>query len=47
MSEVQWTELVGVAEMRAYFPGSEIHRERVAGLTKSLVAVARTPSGRG
>lgn len=40
MSEVQWTELVGIAEMRAYFPGSEIHREKVAGLTKSLVAVA-------
>ena len=45
MSEVQWTELVGMAEMRAYFPGSGIHREKVAGLTKSLVAVAgATPS---
>lgn len=40
MSEVQWTELVGIAEMRAYFPGSRIHREKLAGLTKSLVAVA-------
>ena len=40
MSEVQWTELVGVAELRSYFPGSHIHHERVAGLTKSLVAVA-------
>lgn len=39
MSEVQWTELVGVAEMRSYFPSSHIHHERVAGLTKSLVAV--------
>lgn len=39
MSEVQWTELVGVAELRSYFPGSQIHREKVAGLTKSLVAV--------
>ena len=39
MSEVQWTELVGVAELRSYFPGSTIHHERVAGLTKSLVAV--------
>lgn len=39
MSEVQWTELVGVAELRSYFPAARIHRERVAGLTKSLVAV--------
>ncbi|WP_310527832.1 hypothetical protein [Nocardioides sp.] len=39
MSEVQWTELVGVAELRAYFPTSRIHRERVAGVTKSLVAI--------
>jgi hypothetical protein len=39
MSEVQWTELVGVAELRSYFPGSHIHHERFAGLTKSLVAV--------
>jgi hypothetical protein len=39
MSEVQWTELVGVAELKSYFPGSTIHHERVAGLTKSLVAV--------
>ena len=39
MSEVQWTELVGVAELRAYFPGSRILHERLAGLTKSLVAV--------
>ena len=40
MSEVQWTELVGLAEMRSYFPGSVIHREKMMGLTKSLVAVA-------
>lgn len=39
MSEVQWTELIGVAELRAYFPAARIHHERVAGLTKSLVAV--------
>jgi hypothetical protein len=46
MSEVQWTELVGAAEMRAYFPDSRIHHERLAGLTKSLVAI-RTGPGTG
>lgn len=40
LSEVQWTELVGAAEMRSYFPTSRIHHERVAGLTKSLIAIA-------
>src|SRR6478609_11472981 len=39
MSEVQWTELVGIAELRAYFPGSLVVHERLAGLTKSIVAV--------
>jgi hypothetical protein len=33
------TELVGRAEMRLLFPSSEIWCERVAGLTKSIVAV--------
>ena len=41
MSDVQWTELVGIAELRAYFPDSTIHKERMAGLTKSLIAVSR------
>jgi hypothetical protein len=36
---VQWTELVGVAEMRTYFPEAEIVHERFLGLTKSLIAV--------
>jgi hypothetical protein len=40
MSEVQWTELIGIAELQAYFPGSRIVRERVCGVTKSIVAVA-------
>lgn len=39
-SGVQWTELVGIAEMRTYFPGSVIHRERMAGLVKSLIAIS-------
>ncbi|MQW74799.1 methyltransferase type 11 [Nocardioides sp. dk4132] len=39
-AEVQWTELIGLAELRAYFPRSQIHHERMAGLTKSLTAVA-------
>jgi hypothetical protein len=33
------TELVSAAEMRMYFPDSEIWFERVAGMPKSLVAV--------
>lgn len=33
------TELIGRAEMRLLFPGSEIWCERVAGLAKSIVAV--------
>jgi hypothetical protein len=40
MAEVQWTELIGIAELRAYFPHSAIRREKVAGLTKSIVATA-------
>ncbi len=39
LSSVQWTELVGRSEMAAYFPDSEIVAERVAGLTKSLIAL--------
>lgn len=38
-SSVLWTELVGLTEMRVYFPDSEILHERIAGLTKSLIAV--------
>jgi hypothetical protein len=33
-------ELLGMTEMEHYFPHSIIWRERVAGLTKSLVAIA-------
>jgi hypothetical protein len=36
---VLWTELIGVSELRAYFPDSEVFRERLAGLTKSITAV--------
>jgi hypothetical protein len=36
---VLWTELVSLTEMRVYFPHSQIHHERMAGLTKSLIAV--------
>lgn len=36
---VSAVELVGVTEMRSYFPDSEIWFERFAGLVKSLVAV--------
>jgi hypothetical protein len=40
MSEVEWTELIGIAELRAHFREPEIHRERVAELTRSIVATA-------
>ncbi|MFC7448779.1 methyltransferase type 11 [Rhodococcus daqingensis] len=36
---VLWTELVGITEMRDYFPTSAIVRERVLGVPKSLIAV--------
>lgn len=39
LSDVAWVELIGLTEMRAYFPDSEIWSERLAGFTKSLVAV--------
>ena len=38
-AEVLWTELISVTELRSYFPKSEIRRERLAGLTKSIIAV--------
>lgn len=37
--DVADVELVGITEMRQYFPGSDIWLERWAGLPKSLVAV--------
>lgn len=40
LNEVQWTELIGVTELRSYFPNSQIFRERVAGVTKSITAIA-------
>ena len=40
----QWEEitLLSVSELRRLFPDAEIHRERVFGLTKSLMAVRPT-----
>jgi hypothetical protein len=43
LSEVQWTELIGISEMRAYFPSSTILHERFCGLIKSIIAV-RSPA---
>lgn len=39
LEEVQWTELIGVTELRGYFPESKVVTERMAGLVKSIVAV--------
>ena len=43
LEEVLWTELIGAHELRAYFPGSQVFRETVCGLTKSITAV-RAPA---
>lgn len=39
LTSVMNIELLTATQMRAYFPDAELHRERFAGLTKSLVAV--------
>lgn len=39
LSEVLFTDLVSLTEMRHYFPRSVIEEERVAGLVKSIIAV--------
>lgn len=39
LDAVLWTELLSAAEMRDYFPGSTLLKERVLGVTKSLIAV--------
>jgi hypothetical protein len=43
LEEMQWTELLSLTEMRAYFPESELYLERMGGLVKSVTAV-RAPS---
>ena len=39
LERVLWTDLVDRTQMRYYCPESEIRTERLAGLTKSLIAV--------
>ncbi|WP_202862456.1 hypothetical protein [Antricoccus suffuscus] len=34
-----WTELIGLTEIRSYFPDSEIAIERFLGIPKSLIAI--------
>ena len=40
--EAAWTELIGATEMRQLFPDSEIWPEKLAGFTKSIVAIRAT-----
>lgn len=40
LSNVLWTELISITELRAYFPDSRVLKERLLGLTKSIVAVS-------
>jgi Methyltransferase domain len=39
LSEVMYTELIGAAEMRDYFPDGRLYWERVAGIAKSMIMV--------
>jgi hypothetical protein len=39
LADVQWTELIGVTELHGYFPDSQVVKERMGGLVKSIVAV--------
>lgn len=41
LDAVQWTDLIGITELRSYFPESCVVHERIGGLTKSIVAVRR------
>ena len=41
LTGVLWTELLDRSQMRYYFPQSQILNERLAGLTKSLIAVRK------
>lgn len=40
---VLWTELIDRTQLRHYFPDAQVRSERVAGLTKSLIAVRPGP----
>lgn len=39
MRQARWTELIGVTEMQQLFPDAQIWRERIGGLSKSIVAI--------
>lgn len=39
LEDVLWTELIGITELRSYFPESQVVMERMGGLVKSIVAV--------
>ncbi|HEU5267140.1 MAG TPA: hypothetical protein VFU35_10595, partial [Jatrophihabitans sp.] len=39
LTMVEWIELIGIRQLRSYFPQADIEIERLAGLPKSIIAV--------
>jgi hypothetical protein len=39
LTMVEWIELLGIRQLRSYFPDARIEKERVGGVPKSIIAV--------